>query len=193
MRLPDPNPILLPLARDGRLADPRALDQVATRLPRATDCVVFCPGWHDKPQEVREAAARFFSLLDRALMPLGEHAARLGVAVSWPSRSFPVPGPTAAPDLVRGLDDITRTEPGRLARWLVTMAETEVPRGPEEELELDGVLRGLREPRLRGRGLSPAHALSFWITKRRAGQVGERLGREHLGPVFASHPGLRLH
>jgi hypothetical protein len=44
--------------------------------------------------------------------------------------------------------------------------------------------------------LSPLQALSFWLMKRRAGQVGERLGREVVGPLFtflgAKAPRLHL-
>ena len=98
----------------------------------------------------------------------------------------------AAPDLVLGLGDLARSEPGRLEQVLRAMAEVEVPQGPEEELELEGLRRGLQQRETRG-ALSPAHALAFWVMKRRAGQVGERLGREHLGPLFAAHPAPRLH
>jgi esterase/lipase superfamily enzyme len=73
-----------------------------------------------------------------------------------------------------------------MSRLLLTIAEAEAPRSPEDEVELDGLLRMLRgtEGRSATR-LSPAHALSFWLMKRRAGEVGERPGREHLAPLFA--------
>jgi hypothetical protein len=72
-----------------------------------------------------------------------------------------------------------------LAGVLVELCEAEVPPGPEEEAELDGLLRRLRD-RSGRRGalpLSPLQALSFWVMKRRAGQVGERFGREWLAPL----------
>ncbi len=114
----------------------------------------------------------------------------LRVAVHWPSKPFGDEatrgGTHLEPELLRELGDVARGEPGRVSRLLLTMAEAEVPRSPEEEIELDGLLRGLREAEGRGGTLlSPAHALSFWLMKRRAGEVGERLGREHLGPMFA--------
>ena len=72
-----------------------------------------------------------------------------------------------------------------------------MPLGPEEEIELDALLRRVREGALRaGSLLSPIYALSFWLMKRRAGQVGERLGREVLAPAFtalgATAPRLHL-
>ena len=45
-----------------------------------------------------------------------------------------------------------------------------------------------------GLPISPLQALSFWIMKRRAGDVGEHLGREVLGPLWKSLPSPpRLH
>jgi hypothetical protein len=68
---------------------------------------------------------------------------------------------------------------------LVPLVEAEVPLSTEEELELDALLRQVREGVGRGGSmLSPLQALSFWLMKRRAGQVGERLGREVLAPLF---------
>ncbi|MEK7372169.1 MAG: hypothetical protein AAB265_12025 [candidate division NC10 bacterium] len=202
--------VFLPLTKDGRLADDRALAAVEERLPLATDCFVFCPGWLYDRAEARAEGARFFSLLDGALAPLRGRLRPLRVALHWPSKPFaeepPEPAEPAAdatrspagpgwPELLRGLDPASLTR-GRLRQLLLTMAEAEIPRGPEEELELDRLLRSLREPTVRG-GLpiSPAHALSFWMMKRRAGEVGERVGREHLGPLLArlGDSGPRLH
>jgi hypothetical protein len=62
----------------------------------------------------------------------------------------------------------------------------EVPLGPEEELEIDALARQLRNAHSPNAGtLTPLHALSIWLTKRRAGQVGDRLGREWLAPLLA--------
>jgi len=184
----DPDFVLLPLTRDGRLADPEALGQLAVRLPEATDCFLFAHGWLYERQEARQEAARFFSLLDGALAPLRDRITPLRVAVHWPSKPFAddetARSTPAPPDLLRGVGDLARSEPGRLAPLLLAMAEAEVPRSPEEELELNALLRRLRQSDARGL-LAPAHALSFWVMKRRAGEVGERLGREHLGPVLA--------
>ncbi len=192
MRVPDRHVVRLSLTRDGRLAEPEALDHLAARVPTATDCFVFCPGWRHDRHVVLETAARFFSLLDRALTPVGERVTPLRVAVHWPSTPFADDGQGGTPDLVLGLGEIARSEPGRLEQVLRAMAEVEVPQGPEEELELEGLRRGLQQRETRG-ALSPAHALAFWVMKRRAGQVGERLGREHLGPLFAGRPLPRLH
>ena len=66
----------------------------------------------------------------------------------------------------------------------------EIPAGPEEEAELDFLLRGLKS----GPESDRVSALSAWVMKRRAGAVGERLGRELLAPLWRStaHP-PRLH
>ncbi len=201
---PDLGTIFFPLTKDGRVADDRAQAALEERLPRATDCFVFCHGWLHDRVEARAEAARFFSLLDGALGALRGRVQPLRVALHWPSKPFaeeavaveprvtgtadgavPAPAGPGWPELLRGLDP-ARLTPGRFRQLLLTMAEAEIPRGPEEELELDRLLRSLRDPTTRG-GLpiSPAHALSFWMMKRRAGEVGERLGREHLGPLLA--------
>ena len=64
----------------------------------------------------------------------------------------------------------------------------EIPRSPEEEAELDALARRLaRAERERGvLPLSAFHALSFWVMKRRAGEVGERFGRECVAPLWRS-------
>jgi hypothetical protein len=72
-----------------------------------------------------------------------------------------------------------------------------VPRSPEEEAELDALRRVLARGGSDRGGLPTLafHALSFWVMKRRAGEVGERLGREHLAPLwrwFARTPRLHL-
>jgi hypothetical protein len=106
-----------------------------------------------------------------------------------------IPTAPAWPDLLGGLDPAS-IPATRLRSLLLALAEAEVPHGPEEELELDRLLRALREPTTRGGlPLSPVHAFSFWLMKRRAGEVGERLGREHLGPLFSrlTEGGPRLH
>src|SRR5688572_17127071 len=106
MRLPPRDFVFLPLARDGRLAEPNALDHLAARLPATTDCFVFCHGWGHDRHDARDEAARFFSLLDRALSPLGDRVTPLRVAVHWPSKPFANDGLRDTPDLpdvVRGL------------------------------------------------------------------------------------------
>ncbi|MBI3105315.1 MAG: hypothetical protein HYY95_07050, partial [Candidatus Rokubacteria bacterium] len=206
--------ILIPLTRDGRPAQPRGLDALEGRLPAASDCFLFCHGWLCDEAEARADAERFFAHLDGALRPLGDRVAALRVAVHWPSKSFAEPeagarNPAEAlrPELLRGLGDLARSQPGLLGRLVAGLIETEVPLGPEEELELDALLRRIRDGARAvgawrdgaapdgatrgdsGRGgalLSPLHALSFWLMKRRAGQVGERLGRELVAPLFAA-------
>ena len=72
-----------------------------------------------------------------------------------------------------------------LPHLLGALCEAEVPLGPEEELELDGLVRQVRDGARHGGASSSAlHALSFWLMKRRAGQVGDRLGRELLAPML---------
>src|SRR5262249_30619466 len=77
------------------------------------------------------------------------------------------------------LGDLSRLKPGALTDLVPLFCEMEVPLGPEEDLELDALARQTRA------GRSPLEALSFWLMKRRAGLVGERLGRELLAPAFA--------
>jgi hypothetical protein len=64
----------------------------------------------------------------------------------------------------------------------------EVPQSPEEERELDALARqlGMAKGERGALPISPLHALTFWVMKRRAGEVGERLGRETLGPLWRS-------
>ena len=192
MRAPRQDVLLLPLTRDGRLVDPRALDAIQERLPTATECFLFCHGWLTDQTEARQGAERFFTHLDDALRPLGERVRALRVAVHWPSKPFADPGPESRsvrdevwPELLGGLGHLARSRPGLLAQLVGPLCEAEVPLGPEEELELDALLRQVRDGALRGGStLAPLHALSFWLMKRRAGQVGERLARELLAPAL---------
>jgi hypothetical protein len=186
--------LLLSLTHDGRLVSPRPFDTVRERLRTATDCFVFCHGWLHDQAEARRGAERFFSHLDEALRPLGDHVVPLRVAIHWPSKPFADVGsdrrrclPELPPAPVGSLGELARRAPGSLARLMAPLCEAEVPLGPEEEIELDALLRQTHAgaPRA-GVSLSPLHALSFWLMKRRAGQVGERLGRELLAPAFAT-------
>ena len=87
-RRPDAGVLLLSLAHDGRLTNPSALEILQDRLATVTDCFLFCPGWIADHVEARDAAARFFSRLDGALLPLRERVVPLRVAVHWPSKPF---------------------------------------------------------------------------------------------------------
>jgi hypothetical protein len=177
----------LALARDGRLARPDALEAIASRLAGVTDVFLFCPGWLDDAGEARRESQRFFAALEAARRPLGDRLVPLRVALHWPSRPFPdlddrAPGlwPALAPRLRRG-SGRTAAEAWRL---LADLCAEEVPLGPEEEAELDGLVRELRGPE-RAPGLVPFHALALWMTRRRAGAVGERFGRERLAPLWS--------
>jgi len=64
------------------------------------------------------------------------------------------------------------------SRAYAEVIEFEIPLAPEEECEFDALLE--RPPRTDG------HALSLWLMKKRAGDVGERFGREHLAPLWAA-------
>jgi hypothetical protein len=186
--------LLLPLAADGRLVRPAALEGVQERLRQATDCFVFCHGWLYDLAEAREEAERFFALLDTAVHPLGDRVSPLRLAIHWPSRPFVEAGPergraddAARPQLAGALGDLARRQPEAVGSLLATLVGAEIPLGPEEELELDALRRQLSASRVRGTSmLSPLHALSFWLMKRRAGQVGERLGREVLAPLLTA-------
>jgi len=196
--------LLLSLTRDGRLVSPRPFEAFQQRLGSVTDCFLFCDGWLNDHAEAREGAQRFFGHLDAALRPLGERVVPLQVAIHWPSKPFAngevegrATGAEPSPELFGGLGELGRRQPGLLARLIPPLCEAEVPLGPEEELELDALLRLTHEGAQRGGvSLSPLYALSFWFMKRRAGQVGERLGRELLAPVFGmlgdSAPRLHL-
>ncbi len=126
------------------------------------------------------------------------------MGLHWPSKPF------ADPDLTRdapagGLwPELERHAAARSPRYrrahgsrglagdsdlelLRDLWAAEVPRSPEEEAELDALGRLLAgAEHERGGLISPFHALSFWAMKRRAGDVGERLGRECLAPLWSS-------
>ncbi|MBI4611402.1 MAG: hypothetical protein HY726_20620 [Candidatus Rokubacteria bacterium] len=197
-----PEVLLLTLTRDGRVADPTALEKIEQGLPSVTDCFLFCHGWLNDRAEAREGAARFFGALERWLQKLRDRVAPLRLALHWPSKPF------ADPELARGaLDDglwpelerlllasPTRTETQALRRLLRELIEAEIPLAPEEEAELDRLLRLLSESR-GALFVTPFQALSFWVMKRRAGQVGERFGRERWAPLWErlrSRPRLYL-
>src|SRR5439155_8092033 len=89
------DPLLLPLAKDGRVADPRALERLEREAAGASDCFVFCHGWLYDQAEAQQEAARFFALLEAALAPLRGRITPLRVALHWPSKPF------ADPELTR--------------------------------------------------------------------------------------------
>jgi hypothetical protein len=190
--LPRNDFLLLSLARDGRLTSLHSFETFENRLRKATDCFIFCHGWLHDQAEAREGAERFFACLEVALRPLGERVVPVRVAVHWPSKPFADPeralrARRSEADLVPlgSLGDLARLQPGALAGLMPLLCEVEVPVGPEEELELDALVRQTRAAARGGVSASPLHALSFWLMKRRAGQVGERLGRELLAPLFS--------
>ncbi len=195
----------LMLTKDGRLANDAQLERLAKAAQSATDCFVFCHGWLYDEAEARQEAARFFALLDGALAPLRERVVPLRVGLHWPSQPF------ADPELTRGAADqglwpelerrvrnssrrrhVTNGSRGRARRsdlaLLRDLCAAEIPRSPEEEAELDVLTRRLASAERERGGLpvSPFHALSFWVMKGRAGEVGERFGREHLAPLWRS-------
>jgi len=171
----------LSLTADGRITDRKALDWVLTAAPAANDCFVFCHGWLHDEAEARHEAARFFALLETALAPVRERVTPLRLALHWPSRPFAdAPGAEAA-----ALLPVIRHVPKAVACTVLSqLCDSEVPASPEEEAELAGLRHRLRHPEPAGASaLSPVQALSFWLMKRRAGQVGERVGRELLSVV----------
>jgi hypothetical protein len=172
--------VFLALERDGRLTTGNALDRIRTRLasaaPPITDAFVFCLDWLEEPAEAKIVAARFFSMLQGWLALLRDRVAPLRIALHWPSRPF-AEGPPAC----------VHTD-----RCLPHLVERQIPLGPEEEAELDALLR--RPPRghgPNGERSDPDHAFTCWVTKKRAGEVGERFGREHLAPLWAECPPAR--
>jgi hypothetical protein len=202
----------LTLTKDGRLANEAQVERLAKFAASATDCFIFCHGWLYDEAEARQDAARFFTLLDGVLAPLRERIVPLRVGLHWPSKPF------AGPDLTRdaadaGLWPELGRRAGRVSRrrhamngsrgrahqselaLLRDLCAAEVPRSPEEEAELDALARRLAgAERERGALISPFQALSFWAMKRRAGDVGERLGRECLASLWRSLPRApRLH
>jgi hypothetical protein len=186
--------LLLSLSGDGRLTNPRPLEALQQRLPAASDCFIFSHGWLNDYAEARDGAQRFFALLDVALLPLDERVVPLRVAIHWPSKPFAngeadgrITRAEPSPEAFGALGELGRRQPGLLARLIPALLEAEVPFGPEEEIELDALLRLADQGAERGGGtLSPLYALSFWLMKRRAGQVGERLARERLAPLFGA-------
>ena len=106
----------------------------------ATDCFVFCHGWLHDEAEARQEGARFFTLLDGALLLLRDRITPLRVVLHWPSK--PVadqPGESLAEGLLTALRQIPAALSCALARQL---CEAEVPEAPEEEAELDGLRCG---------------------------------------------------
>jgi hypothetical protein len=195
----------LTLTKDGRLANEAQLERLAEAAGAATDCFLFCHGWLYDEAEARQEAGRFFALLDGVLAPLRPRIVPLRVGLHWPSRPFADPDLTRGvadgglwPELERRVGDRSRRRPvmngsrGRTGHsdlaLLRDLCAAEVPRSPEEEAELDTLARRLARAGC-DRGalpLSPFHALSFWVMKRRAGEVGERFGRECLAPLWGS-------
>jgi hypothetical protein len=203
----------LTLRRDGRLAQSVQLDRLAKAAATATDCFVFCHGWLYGEAEAAHEARRFFALLDQALASIRERVAPVHVALHWPSKPFADAELTRrggdapfAPVIDAGLwleierhlrDGVRRSgEHAVIARVLHDLYAAEIPRSPEEERELDALAQQFSRARCERGALpiSPFHALSFWVMKRRAGEVGERLGRETLGPLWRSlRSAPRLH
>jgi hypothetical protein len=182
------------LTRDGRLADRAQLDRLAKTAESATDCFLFCHGWLYDEAEAQQESARFFALLDAVLAPLRARVALLRVALHWPSKPFAdIPPPKEAsaiglwPELERRSSNGSRGRgPRRDDGVLQDLCAAEIPGSPEEEAELGALARHLRRSG-RERGalpISPIHALSFWVMKRRAGEVGERFGRERVAPLW---------
>lgn len=188
--------LLVSLTRDGRIVNPAALDRFERVLAgEVSDCFVFCHGWLSEEGEARREAARFFAVLEGALHPLGERVVPLRVALHWPSKPFgdaarasDTPAGVLWPTLERQVRSRARGASADLAQHLVELCEAEVPLAPEEERELELLLRRVREGAGDRSLLSPFEALSFWVMKRRAGAVGERLGREYLGPIWDALP-----
>ncbi len=138
------------------------------------------------------------------LAPLRERVSPLRVGLHWPSKPFADPDLTRGapagglwPELERRAADGSRRRHrmngsrGRARHsdlaLLRDLCAAEVPRSPEEEAELDALGRLLAgAERERGGLISPFQAFSFWAMKRRAGDVGERLGRECLAPLWRS-------
>jgi hypothetical protein len=189
----------LTLTKDGRLPHEAQLDRLEKAATVATDCFVFCHGWLYDEAEARRDAGRFFALLEQTLAPLRERVAPLRVVLHWPSRPFAggesgdhATGPGVWPEIEQRVGRRAGRRAGRdtaeLMRLLRDLVQAEVPAGPEEEAELDLLGHWLATPP-GARGalpISPSHALSFWTMKRRAGAVGERVGREHLAPLWRS-------
>jgi hypothetical protein len=192
--------LLLPLGKDGRVADPRAIERLEREVTRASDCFVFCHGWLYDQAEAQQEAARFFALLEVALAPLRGRITPLRVGLHWPSKPFADPelarhsalaretGHSGLwPELERQFTAPSRGATKDIEHLLDDLGAVEVPLSVEEEVEIDALMGSFDDRAARGGvSLSPFHALSFWTMKRRAGEVGERLGRERFGPLWAS-------
>jgi len=189
--------VSLSLAKDGRMTDDRVFSRIRRLLPACTDCFVFCPGWLDDPAETSQEARRCFALLEAAMGPLRDRVRPLRIALHWPSRPFAEDARAHLadglwPELSRHLLRMSRIRAGVVTRLLMDLCGSEVPLSPEEEFELEGLHR-----RLDGAGpfdatrRSNLNALKFWLMKRRAGDVGERFGREHWAPFWDAQAGGR--
>jgi hypothetical protein len=187
------------LTRDGRVRDEGALDRLVGRARDASDCFVFCAGWQDDEAQARHAAARFFALLDGALLALGDRVTPMRVALHWPSLPFgdtrDLPSGGLWPELERQVAGGALGLSFDVGRLLHDLCAAEVPRSPEEEVELAALLHRMADDLRRGAvPLSAFQALSCWTMKRRAGDVGEQFGRAVLGPLWNSLPKApRLH
>jgi len=171
------------LTKDGRLANNRQVERLAKAAGSATDCFLFCHGWLYDEGEARQDAARFFAVLEGVLAPLRQRVVPLRLGLHWPSKPFaekPVMRDTVAtglwPELERRFVNGSR---GRRSHAdlavLRDLCAVEIPRSPEEGAELDALARRLDRAECERGALpvSPFHALSFWVMKRRAGEVGE--------------------
>jgi hypothetical protein len=195
--------LALSLTGDGRLADAIQLARVASAAATASDCFLFCPGGLEDGAEARHDWARFFALLDGALAPAREQIAPLRLGLHWPSRPFPPlpPRPDAPatglwPEVGRRVATPARGRGGRHRglELLRDLGAAEIPRSPEEEAELDALAGLLARAERTAPPVSPFQALTFWVMKRRATDVGERFGRECLVPLWrALAPPPRLH
>jgi hypothetical protein len=203
----DPEDIVfLSLRRDGHLVDESALEPLERALASATDCFLFCHGWLYDEADARAEAWRFFALLDQALASVRDGVVPLRVVLHWPSKPFGDPEPTRAdgrdvglwPALERHVEHTVRSggDRGDIARLLLDLHAAEVPQSAEDAAELEALGRRVHAAE-RTRGMlpmSPLHALSFWVMKRRAGDVGERVAREHLAARWRPGPrGPRVH
>jgi hypothetical protein len=182
------------LAKDGRLADKVQLERVAKAAGSATDCFLFCHGWLDDETEANQESARFFALLDGVLATLRERIVPLRLGLHWPSKPF-ADGPLTRDALPAGLwPELEHRFSARSRRrasqsdlaLLRDLCGAEIPRSSEEEAELDALARQLTrsDRECRVPSVAPLHALSFWVMKRRAGEVGQRFGREWVAPLW---------
>ncbi len=165
---------------------------------------MFCHGWLYDAAEARRDASRFFALLEAALLPLRDRVVPQLVAVHWPSKPFADETPATEtcasglwPELERRAVKRGRGRSAGDSLAIVRdLCAAEIPTSPEEEAELDCLARRLGRAAHERGGLPilPLQALSFWVMKRRAGEVGERFGRECLAPLWRLlGPAVRLH